>query len=74
MTATFVSRRSVLAVLTVCLTLCLALTGSAQQPPSDAIVGTWAADDGSVKLDMYKTERSSRLVFSTATRRSSPTT
>jgi uncharacterized protein (DUF2147 family) len=65
MTATFVSRRSVLAAITVCLTLCLTLTGLAQQPPADAIIGTWAAADGSVKLDMQKagSEFHARLLY-----------
>lgn len=35
----------------------------AQQPAPDAIAGTWEADDGSVKLDMYKSGEELRAHF-----------
>jgi uncharacterized protein (DUF2147 family) len=36
------------------MSLFFTLTAHAQQALADAIVGIWEADDGSVKLDMYK--------------------
>ncbi len=37
----------------------------AQQPAADAVAGIWEADDGTVKLDMYKngTEVQARLLY-----------
>jgi uncharacterized protein (DUF2147 family) len=49
-----VSRRSVISLVTIALSLCLTMTGFAQRQSTDEILGTWEADDGSVKLDMFK--------------------
>jgi uncharacterized protein (DUF2147 family) len=50
----FWSPRSLMPIMGVVLSLGFALTARAQQPPSEEIIGTWEADDGSVKLDMFK--------------------
>ena len=49
-----ISRRS--AIFTTLLAMRLLVTPAvlAQQASADAIIGTWEADDGSVKLDMYR--------------------
>jgi len=41
------------------------LAAVAQRPPTDAIIGTWEADDGTVKLEMYKagSEFQARLLY-----------
>ena len=54
MSTSSVSRATIFATL-FALSLCLAPPSPAQQATSQAIVGTWEADDGSVKLDMYAT-------------------
>jgi uncharacterized protein (DUF2147 family) len=54
MEAPMISRRSALFAALALLSLAAAPTAFAQQVPQDAIIGQWEADDGSVKLDMYK--------------------
>jgi len=59
------SRRSVIAMAVVASSLLFAQPTLADQSGSDAIVGTWEADDGSVKIDMYKAggEYQARLLY-----------
>ena len=45
------------------LDLSMSVVVVAQQPAPDAIAGTWEADDGSVKLDMYKSGEELRAHF-----------
>jgi uncharacterized protein (DUF2147 family) len=48
------SRRSAILLTFAAVSLFPTLAVRAQQAPEDALLGTWQADDGSVKLDMYK--------------------
>jgi len=48
------SRRSAVLLVFAAMNPFLTSAVLAQQPPTDAIIGTWQADDGTVKLDMYK--------------------
>lgn len=65
MQATTISRRSALSLTFAAFTLFVAPAAFAQQPAPDVIVGVWEADDGSVKLDMYKagTEFQAHLLY-----------
>ena len=54
MNASLVLRQSAVSMMLFVVSLFLTLTAHAQQAPGDGIVGIWEADDGSVKLDMYK--------------------
>lgn len=47
-------RRMAIAMALVTAGLLFAPAAFAGEPAADAIIGTWAADDGSVKIDMYK--------------------
>ncbi|WP_321863309.1 DUF2147 domain-containing protein [Burkholderia cenocepacia] len=47
-------RQSAVSMMFFIMSLFFAVTAHAQQAPADEIVGIWEADDGSVKLDMYK--------------------
>lgn len=61
-----VSRRSAVFLALAAIGLAAAPAAYAQQAsPADAIVGVWQADDGSVKLDMFKagTEFRARLLY-----------
>ena len=51
---TFPARHAVIAMTLATLNLANAPIALAQQPSPDAIVGKWEADDGSVKLDMFR--------------------
>lgn len=64
MERTSTSRRSAI-FMALALTLIPALAAHAQQPPADEITGAWEADDGSVKLSMYKSgsEFQARLLY-----------
>ena len=59
------SRRFALLAALVMTTLPLAPAAFAQQAAQDAITGRWEADDGSVKLDMYRSgsEFQARLLY-----------
>lgn len=65
MTITTMSRRFMLASGLAMLSLSAVTPVLAQQAAPDAILGKWAADDGSVKLDMFKsgTEYQARLLY-----------
>ncbi|AXF06353.1 DUF2147 domain-containing protein [Paraburkholderia hospita] len=54
MNARPVLRQSAVSMMLFVMSLFFTLTAHAQQALADAIVGIWEADDGSVKLDMYK--------------------
>lgn len=54
MNASLVLRQSAVSMMLFGMSLFLTLTAHAQHAPADGIVGIWEADDGSVKLDMYK--------------------
>ena len=54
MQALLPSRRVAVALTLAILNLTTAHTAQAQQPSPDAIVGKWEADDGTVKLDMFR--------------------
>ncbi|WP_042301838.1 DUF2147 domain-containing protein [Paraburkholderia kururiensis] len=54
MNANLVLRQSAVFMMLFVMSLFVTLTAHAQQAPADGIVGIWEADDGSVKLDMYK--------------------
>ena len=54
MQALLPSRRAVIALTLATFNLANAPVARADQPSPDAIVGKWAADDGTVKLDMFK--------------------
>ncbi|PBB37077.1 DUF2147 domain-containing protein [Mesorhizobium sp. WSM3868] len=59
------SRRGALAIFVGATLLSAAPAAHAQQASSDAIIGTWQADDGSVKLETFKTgsEFQARLLY-----------
>ncbi|MFV8607464.1 DUF2147 domain-containing protein [Ralstonia pseudosolanacearum] len=65
MNASLVLRQSVVSMMLFILGLFFAAMAHAQQASSDAIVGAWEADDGSVKLEMYKagSEFEARLLY-----------
>jgi uncharacterized protein (DUF2147 family) len=60
-----ISRRSALGLTMIALAFLAVPTSLAQMTGEDAIIGLWEADDGSVKLDMYKegTEFRARLLY-----------
>ncbi|WP_242124177.1 DUF2147 domain-containing protein [Sphingobium sp. Sx8-8] len=59
------SRRHALSLAIASLGLFVSPTAMAQQAPADAVVGPWAADDGSVKLDLFRSgaEYQGRLLY-----------
>ncbi|MGY3609669.1 MULTISPECIES: DUF2147 domain-containing protein [unclassified Bradyrhizobium] len=59
------SRRAALVLALATSALFLAPVASAEPLPADAIVGVWEADDGTVKLDMYKagSEIQARMLY-----------
>ena len=59
------TRRSVIALALASLSFAAAPVAFAQSAPPDAILGKWEADDGTVKLDMYKagTEYQARFLY-----------
>ena len=59
------SRRGALLLALATSTLLLAPVANAESSPADAIVGTWDADDGTVKLDMYRagSEFQARMLY-----------
>ena len=62
---TYLSRRATLAVALATKILFVAPVADAEPSPADAIVGVWEADDGTVKLDMYKagSEFQARMLY-----------
>lgn len=60
-----ISRRGALIFALAISALFLAPVANAEPSPADAIVGTWDADDGTVKLDMYKagSEFQARMLY-----------
>jgi uncharacterized protein (DUF2147 family) len=60
-----VSRRSAIFLALASTSLLLAPSVNAQPPAGDEIIGKWEADDGSVRLDMYKagSEFQARLLY-----------
>lgn len=48
------TRRVAIVLIAVTFGLSVISPAMAQQPPEDAVIGIWEADDGSVKLDMFK--------------------
>lgn len=65
MNASLVLRQSAVSMMLFIMSLSFAVTAHAQHARADEIVGTWEADDASVKLDMYKagTEFEARLLY-----------
>ncbi|UWU74362.1 DUF2147 domain-containing protein [Bradyrhizobium huanghuaihaiense] len=59
------SRRSAIFLLMATVNIGLMPMAHGEAPVSDAIVGTWEADDGTVKLDMFKTgaEFQARMLY-----------
>jgi uncharacterized protein (DUF2147 family) len=55
MQTTQISRRSAIFLSLATMNLFVTPAALAQQAAADAIIGKWEADDGSVRLDMYKT-------------------
>ncbi len=60
-----ISRRSMLGVAIIATILPMTQVAFAEQALQDAVIGKWEADDGSVKLDMYKagSEFQARLLY-----------
>lgn len=48
------TRRAAIALIATTCGLSAIPPAMAQQPPEDAVIGAWEADDGSVKLDLFK--------------------
>ena len=65
MQASQYTRRAALALALVTSTQFLLPAADAEPSPADALVGTWEADDGTVKLDMFKagTEFQARMLY-----------
>lgn len=65
MKASLVFRRSGVSMMLFVMSLFFAVVTHAQQVAADEIIGTWEADDGSVKLEMYKagSEFEARLLY-----------
>lgn len=59
------SRRSALVLALATSTLFLTPTADAEPSPADALVGIWEADDGTVKLNMFKagSEFQARMLY-----------
>lgn len=59
------TRRAALALTLAASTLFLMPTADAEPAPGDALVGIWEADDGTVKLDMFKagSEVQARMLY-----------
>jgi len=65
MQMSLLSRRSAIFLLMATVNVGLMPMAHGEVPVSDAIVGTWEADDGTVKLDMFKngTEFQARMLY-----------
>lgn len=68
MKASLVLGRSSVSMMLFVMSLFFTVVTHAQQLPADEIIGAWEAEDGSVKLDMYKAGPNSRHVSCMATR------
>lgn len=65
MKASLVLGRSSVSMMLFVMSLFFTVVTHAQQLPADEIIGAWEAEDGSVKLDMYKAgpEFEARLLY-----------